>query len=564
MEGGITKELSWTTKQKMSFSTVRIGMSSCTKVKTYCLIFETLFFIACMIPAYSKCWDENVIPKWYASMCVILMGLLFILINYHKKKEVILEWKNVLPYSAGIGILFQAYFVIYDFFSSPTPISEYGVGGTYGNPSGLAVSICLLYPLTLYLSADKPCPFYGKHFPTRIWNAFVTLISLFILICTHSRIGIIVFMSFMVILFYKFVRNKTVYGKIVVLAFVVGISLCLVNHYKTKSTEGRSFILMRTANLIFKKPLAGYGFDNFEKTYMTYQGEYFKRHPDSKYAQLADNIRHPLNEFARLWIEFGIIGPLVLFLFIIIPVLVFKNDLQIMMVELCLFLFCLFSYPLTFPLPSFILTGLLFAVILNGIKSDYIIKTMIVTYMVAMTLWLSGAFYIDNLISSAAFYSSRQKHHRALLKYSQLDNIFCFRYFRYLYPTRHKVYSYNYSRELFTTSFFAKALQMISKTERLIDNYDTELLKADIYYKLNDYNRAIAAYENAHNMCPVRFAPLEGLLNCYHNQNNVQLERTIAYVIINKRIKVYSDDVNRIRYKAALIIESGDTPCEHI
>lgn len=558
MEGGITKGTPQTTKPQMSFYAVRIGMTSCTNVRLSCLFLETLFFIACMIPAYGKCWDENIIPKWYASICVILMGLLFSQTACHKKKLAILEWKSVLPYSAGIGILFQACFVINESLSSPTPILEYGVGGTYGNPSGLAVSICLLYPLTLGLSANMQSPIFGKHFSPRIWNVLFSLISLFLIISTNSRTGIIVFASFMIILFYKYIRNKTVCGKIVVMAIVIVIPLCLVFLYKTKSTEGRSFILMRTADLISKKPLEGYGFGNFEKTYMTYQGEFFERHPDSKYAQYADTIRHPLNEFAKLWVEYGIIGPLLLAVIIIIPFLAFKDNFLIIMLELCLFLFCMFSYPLSYPLSSLILIGLPFVGVVNIIKSVRVIKTITITIIIATTVWLSEAFYIDNLISSATFYSVRHKHNRALLKYSQLKHMFSSPLINSIYLSRYKVYSYNYARELFTTSNYIEALNVLSKTDVLVTNYDIQLLRADIKYNMKDYISAITAYKIAYNMCPVRFAPLEGLLNCYHNQNNIQLEKEIAYVIINKEIKVNSNDVNRIRYRAAQIINTNN------
>ena len=176
------------------------------------------------------------------------------------------------------------------------------------------------------------------------------------------------------------------------------------------------------------------------------------------------------------------------------------------------------------------------------------------TFLTTTFVWFLGAFYIDNLLSSAAFYSLHQKHNRALLKYSKLYIILNYPGFKQLYLARYKVFMYNYTRELFTTSNFTEALQMTTKTEKFIINYDTQLLKADIYYNMNEYDRSIKSYKTAYNMCPVKFGPLEGLLNCYCKQKNYILENKLAKMILTKSIKVNSEDVNKIRTKAFLIL----------
>lgn len=45
--------------------------------------------------------------------------------------------------------------------------------------------------------------------------------------------------------------------------------------------------------MIKDKPVFGHGIEAFDKYYMEYQSDYFKKYPNSKYAMLADNVKHP-------------------------------------------------------------------------------------------------------------------------------------------------------------------------------------------------------------------------------------------------------------------------------
>lgn len=46
--------------------------------------------------------------------------------------------------------------------------------------------------------------------------------------------------------------------------------------------------------MIKHEPFTGYGVGGFSAHYMDYQAQYFKEHPDSQFAILADNIKSPL------------------------------------------------------------------------------------------------------------------------------------------------------------------------------------------------------------------------------------------------------------------------------
>jgi len=48
---------------------------------------------------------------------------------------------------------------------------------------------------------------------------------------------------------------------------------------------------------------AALGVRPFQARYMDYQADYFKKHPTTQYAQLADNVKHPFNEFLNITVD---------------------------------------------------------------------------------------------------------------------------------------------------------------------------------------------------------------------------------------------------------------------
>ncbi|WP_321288466.1 O-antigen ligase family protein [uncultured Sunxiuqinia sp.] len=106
-----------------------------------------------------------------------------------------------------------------------------------------------------------------------------------------------------------------------------------------------------SSEMIKDKPVFSHGFGAIRAKYMDYQVEYFKNNLYSKYVQLADNIKHPFNEFIEAAVEFGIVG-----LNIVLSFLIFvlwktlksntKNRELILSGLTSFFVFACFSYPL--------------------------------------------------------------------------------------------------------------------------------------------------------------------------------------------------------------------------
>ena len=95
-------------------------------------------------------------------------------------------------------------------------------------------------------------------------------------------------------------------------------------------------------------PIIGHGHRGFEREYMLRQADFFREHPDSEYAVLADEIRHPLNEFLYVWVNYGVAAPVaLLLLLLLLPVTLLLLLLLLLLVTLLLSLCCCFYSAVT-------------------------------------------------------------------------------------------------------------------------------------------------------------------------------------------------------------------------
>ncbi len=324
--------------------------------------------------------------------------------------------------------------------------------------------------------------------------------------------------------------------------FVLGSILLFIFTHKSDSTRGRLFILERTWELIEKKPLLGYGPNGFGKTYMLQQAEYFKQHPDSEYALLADEIRHPLNEFALTWVNYGIIGVLLLIGFLLLP-FVLHTPSEIQRCSAILTVFCCFSYPLQYPLTWFVIAGMGYSMLKTSWKK--IIQNIPSIYglsgcAVAAVLW-GYCFLIDLKLSSAAQSADHHSHTNAVRKYKSLENSFLL--------SHDANYWYNYAYELYQHQDFKEAYEKAEQCGKNWNGYNLQLLMGDIAAHCGKewQDKAISHYETAAYMCPLRFAPLEGQYYAYLNKGDTLRANAIARKVKEKRVKIPSQHINRMR-----------------
>lgn len=120
----------------------------------------------------------------------------------------------------------------------------------------------------------------------------------------------------------------------------------------------------------------------------------------------------------------------------------------------------------------------------------------------------------------------------------------------YRHYSRNPYFLYNYAAEQFYAGCFASALETARECRVYWSSYNLELLTGDICRHSGRYEEAISHYLQAGNMCPVRFAPLEGLYHAYKDSGDTRKADSVSAVIRRKKVKVPSSDVVRIKAEA--------------
>jgi len=121
-------------------------------------------------------------------------------------------------------------------------------------------------------------------------------------------------------------------------------------HLKKDSADGRLLIARVSMGMVKGSPVFGNGISGFRAEYLNQQADYFRTHSDSTWADLADDVESPFNEFLKVLIEQGIAGVL-LFSYLLYSLFekgAAKNPHCYILQSIVLFIliFGLFSYPL--------------------------------------------------------------------------------------------------------------------------------------------------------------------------------------------------------------------------
>lgn len=505
---------------------------------TLCIL-PLLIVAGCMFPPLTSCWDAYFVPKWYAATIgIIICGFI------HQRKAIrevsASEWLSCLPRVAVMGILFQAGYVLLDWARHAT-LPPIGATGSFDVPAGLALTVCLLLPFVIYglnlSTVDKK----------QVWLYRITvLIGIALVVLSQSRAGVLALcLTGVVCLVHSRIKRWLKVG--IILALTVGTCLAVLTT-KRDSSSGRAFIMEQTIHLIQEKPLWGHGFHGFSRVYMPRQQHYFDVHPDATTAQLADEIKHPLNEFLLAWVNYGVLGALLLLLGILLPLIVFRRHPLAWMVVGTLFIFCSLSYPLHYPI-----TWIYLAIGAGAAIHRYLpfkVRRASLATGVSLAVCLLTALPCDIMLSRAHNYIQRVGHSRAIATYGECKELFSTFPFTWVYPFRCHQYLYNYTYELYSMGHLDEARQTATECLQYANSYNLQLLTGDICQMQQEYDSAITHYQNAAQMCPVRFAPLSGMLQTYRQTGDTIKADSIAQIILHKPVKVPSAEIDAMKEEA--------------
>ena len=128
--------------------------------------------------------------------------------------------------------------------------------------------------------------------------------------------------------------------------------------------------------------------------------------------------------------------------------------------------------------------------------------------------------------------------------------------YRELYPflRENPLFLYNYGAELNHVKQWERSAEVLEECLRRLNDTDVQLLLADNYFHLQDWERAERHYRQAAWMCPNRFLPLYQLMNMYRQTGRKEKAQVLAKEIVEKPVKVPSPTVRKIQEEAQMVL----------
>ena len=425
------------------------------------------------------------------------------------------------------------------------------VVGNFDNPAGFALTLSLALPAAVSLLVSPGLSGLQKHC---IYIA--SGIILLALILSASRTGWLSALCTGIYTYYLCCKKSRRWTGL----FLIATILLFVLFYfiKQDSADGRSYIALCTWQQIADAPLWGHGRYGFTSGYMVCQADYLTTHPDSRFAWLADNVRHPFNEWLYLTVRYGIAGLIVLtsVLLSVIPAikreLSAKHFLSIGLL-VALFPFTWLSYPMQYPL-AWVMLALAVGTLARNTKSVCRIHYRWVAPLLAL---LAACTVTPRLYCTL----------RTEMEWYDVATRSLSGQTRYVMPRYEELYRdmkhsphflYNYAAELNYIGEYQRSQQVLDECMQRMDDYDTRLLAASNHEQMGNYGLAEEHYCQASAMCPVRFVSLYRLAKLYGTMGRYDEQRDMARRIMDKAVKVPSRRITEIQNEMRYILEETD------
>ncbi len=523
------------------------------------LTFIFLFvFLGGVFLTSKKFVNETNTPKFYfvflATLVVILLSSLF---NQRTILHIALQCKAIFKGIIGICFLQSFYGILQLLNWFPSNNANFALTGSFDNPAGFAAVLAIGFPIGLsFLLKTKNIEKYV--------SAIILLVVAIAVLLSGSRTGVlaIIVSTALILLNENKVKRKfrqlRSYIFLSVLTFVLFVSgIFFLYNQKKDSATGRLLIWEVSTEMIKDKPVLGHGFGAFKEKYMTYQAKYFKNNFNSKFTQLADNVKHPFNEFIKVAVEFGIVGLIVVlsfFSFVLWKIVKSENENRVLVFSgLVSFLVCaFFSYPLQYIAVWLLLAFYLFELLpqkeirIKNTHISIVARLAVVAICVFFLLHVNQQIRAELKWKTIAVISLRGKTEEMLPEYERL------------YSTslkRNPFFLYNYGAELNHIGKFDKSIDILTECQQCFNDYDLQMLLADNYSHVGDTTKAIELYKHAGNMIPCRFLPLYNIFEIYKTSNQNDKAFDYATKIINKKVKVPSATVHSIKIEAQEFID---------
>ena len=488
--------------------------------------------------------DPQIVPKWVAFVSLSLLLLVYLALRLLfglKDTPGIFPDMKVMVNSISFVLLFLSVYGILQYFEILQSDVVFKVVGKYENPAGFAITLCAGLPFVMLGMISQ-----SRYI--RFLNIMVFALVSVAVILSQSRAGIISMLTVWIIGGYSFLTKRTFlrWAFVAVLCVVLLALMC----QKSDSASGRMLIWNCTWDMIAARPLFGYGLGGFEANYMDWQAAYFQQNPDSTYAMLADDIQYPFNEYLHVMSVFGVLGLLCVMFWIGFMIWRYWRNrtperLTAVLVIVSVSVFAMFSYPSMYPF-MWLMVIYSSAVLLSDADSFKKMPSLFRRTFAVILIGLAGfigAKLICDVESEKKWYAlatSSDKREDTLEKYARL----------YERMSGDRYFMYNYAYVLYDMDRLDDSRRVAAECRELWADYDLEILRGMIEMRAGNHSAADSHFEYAGFMCPNRFRPLYLRMKIAEAKEDVASAIAYAQQIMDKQIKVLSNEVVSIRQYA--------------
>lgn len=407
--------------------------------------------------------------------------------------------------------------------------------GTFENPNTYGVFASLCFPFIILLSRQP-------HYRYLCLSLIYAIIILLLLMKCRSSL-VCLFLSYVILNR----RIKSILNRNCLLPILV--MLLLVCFWEYKSSLGRLLIFLTSSRLLLHMPYWGYGKDGFTKFYMTEQSEVLSKF--DYFVGVEGNPMKPLNEYISYILNVGPIGLILLTLFLYSFIrghrsynIVFYSCL-INIVFLSLFQNCM----------TYSFVWLFAALSLSQINEKFTYLNLTnIRYLFMGTCIVCLYLIIKDFSFEFNWKKTYDKVCADPFNLNYIDN------YEKLYKewNGNPYFLYNYASVLHLNENYDRSNQLLNHYSNYVVDYQGTLLKAENLLKMDKFNLAVVEFKISHKMCPSRFAPLWGCLQCYSKINQKEYIKT-AKLIRDKKVKVDSYNIQLMKkYSEDIINEKGE------
>jgi O-antigen polymerase len=283
-----------------------------------------LFFgvIALIIPVfYTFEFTDHAIPRLLA----LVAGFLFLCCLYQFTLSK--QQGHQLLLLILVAVIIQTSFGLIQFFILDTGdwggyiVGKHRPHGSFTQPNVMASFVATGLAIALFLSVQKPFSPYHK-----VLQGLLLICSFtfsFLLVLLQSRTGFVgaIFAVLLLIpLLYTHNKRRLLLHMVVILVAVSCASVSLVNssipirsQHIYQEMGVRHNIVVVSADMIQQKPIIGYGYGGFERSFLDHFNQYSLKNPTI--GNTPQNFSHPHNEVLFWVVEGGVIALVAFVLF---------------------------------------------------------------------------------------------------------------------------------------------------------------------------------------------------------------------------------------------------------